>query len=96
MMNDNDLEEKRLLEETKRGQAADKLLANPLLKQWFMERKASLFGSFCHSKADDTDTRQLIWLKMQILNELEGDLQEFVDSGKMATSQLKEFFKRFI
>lgn len=82
----------QLENEAKLGEQAERLLQHPMLKSWFVARKAALFDSFAATGAKDDETRRLIWLKMQVVDELERDLQTHVNSGKMAKSTLKEFF----
>ena len=84
-------QEQELENQILEGQKAENLLNNPMLKGWLLSRKASLFDSFNNTKADDDDLRRLIWLKMQVLTELEQDLRQTIEGGKIAKSTLKEF-----
>lgn len=82
----------QLEREARMGEQAEGVLNHPMLKTWFTSRKASLFYSFTNTNATDDEGRRLIWLKMQVVDELELDLREHVETGKMAKSTLKRIF----
>lgn len=80
-----------LSSQVKLGEQAKELLSNKMLSGWFIARKADLFESFGMTSAGDDEARRLIWLKKQVVDEIERDLHNYVQSGNLAMSTLKEW-----
>ena len=89
----NEKELKSLSDQAAQGKKAKELLDNPLLSQWMIARKATLFESFGMTAANDDEGRKLIWLKKQLLDEMEQDLHQFVNDGIIAQETLNEWSK---
>ena len=67
---------------------AESLQNNPIMKSYFLQRKAVLFDKFCKTPEKGDYDRKVIWREMQEIDALEQHLQEHVDNGNMALQTL--------
>ena len=77
-----------LEEELFRAREAEALLANPLLVQALSEIKTELYANWLNSPVRDVEGRELIFLGLRVLQQLEGNLRAHITTGKMAKIQL--------
>ena len=80
-------------EEVRRAQEAKMLLEHPLLVEALNAIRNELQQSWECSPVRDTEGRELIFLGMKVLKQLEGMLQTHVTTGKLATFQLQALEK---
>ena len=67
---------------------AESLQNNPIMKSYFLQRKAVLFDKFCKTPEKGDYDRKVIWREMQEIDALEQHLQEHVDNGNIALQTL--------
>ena len=67
---------------------AESLQNNPIMRSYFLQRKAVLFDKFCKTPEKGDHDRKVIWREMQEIDALEQHLQEHVDNGNMALQTL--------
>jgi hypothetical protein len=70
-----------------RAAGAQRLLADPLLKEAFQTIRDEAIRSWENTPARDTDAREIAWLTVKVLGRIEGVLQSAVDDGRIAAAR---------
>tara|TARA_B110000046_G_scaffold171140_1_gene191718 strand:- start:337 stop:594 length:258 start_codon:yes stop_codon:yes gene_type:complete len=70
---------------------ASELLNDPLLKESFDKLKNLYSTSLLNTGANETETREKLWLAFNIVGKVEQNLQEILDTGKLASKQLEDY-----
>lgn len=83
------------LEDIKRGEQADVVLNNPLFKESITKVRDGIIKSMASSALGDAETHNRLVIAMQLLNQIEKQLQDVINTGKMATLQTDNKFKLF-
>jgi len=87
-------EQAKLQQEVSQSNKAKTLLEDPLLKESFDKLKDLYSTSLLNTGANEVDTREKLWLAYNIVGKVEQNLQEVLDTGKLASKQLEEFRKK--
>jgi hypothetical protein len=83
------------IEDIKRGEQADVVLNNPLFKESITKVRDGIIKSMASSALGDAETHNRLVIAMQLLNQIEKQLQDVINTGKMATLQTDNKFKLF-
>ena len=84
-------EQAKLQQEVSQSNKASELLNDPLLKESFNKLKNLYSTSLLNTGANESDTREKLWLAFNIVGKVEQNLQEILDTGKLASKQLEDF-----
>jgi|TARA_R100001377_G_scaffold56983_1_gene33967 hypothetical protein len=84
-------EQAKLQQEINQSNKVKDLLNNPLLQESFDKLKNLYSTSLLNTGANETETREKLWLAYNIVGKVEHHLQEILDTGKLATKQLEDF-----
>ena len=84
-------EQAKLQQEVSQSNKASELLNDPLLKESFNKLKNLYSTSLLNTGANETETREKLWLAFNIVGKVEQNLQEILDTGKLASKQLEDF-----
>ena len=84
-------EQAKLQQELSQSNKASELLNDPLLKESFNKLKNLYSTSLLNTGANETETREKLWLAFNIVGKVEQNLQEILDTGKLASKQLEDF-----
>ena len=84
----------QLNQELNQANKAKQLFENPLLKESFDKLKKLYTESLFNTGATETEAREKLWLAYNIVGKVEQNLQEVMDTGKLASKQLEEFRKK--
>ena len=87
----NNLEQDKLNQELSQANKAKHLFENPLLKESFDKLRNLYSTSLLNTGANENDTREKLWLAFNIVGKVEQNLQEILDTGKLASKQLEDF-----
>jgi len=87
----NDQEKAKLQQEVNQSNKSKDLFDNPLVKESFDKLKNLYSTSLLNTGANETDTREKLWLAYNIVGKVEQHLQEILDTGKLASKQLEDF-----
>ena len=87
-------EQGKLQQEVNQANKVKELFENPLLKESFDKLKDLYSTSLLNTGANEVDTREKLWLAYNIVGKVEQNLQEVIDTGKLASKQLEEFRKK--
>ena len=77
-----------LNEELSRGQQAQDLLDNELVKEFLVKIRENLHKDIEFSKAADKEGREEAWRMLKVVNEFERHFLTIIETGKMAKKQL--------
>lgn len=83
------------IEDIKRGEQADTVLNNPLFKESITKVRDGIIKSMASSALGDAETHNRLVIALQLLNQIEKQLQDVINTGKMATLQTDNKFKLF-
>lgn len=83
------------LTEVKRGEQAAQVLDNPLFKESVDKVREGIIRSMATSPLGDSETHNRLVIAMQLLNQIEKQLTDVVQTGKMAAIQTDNKFKLF-
>lgn len=83
------------LTEVKRGEQASQVLDNPLFKESVEKVREGIIRSMATSPLGDSETHNRLVIAMQLLNQIEKQLTDVVQTGKMAAIQTDNKFKIF-
>ena len=83
------------LTEVKRGEQAAQVLDNPLFKESVDKVREGIIRSMSTSALGDSETHNRLVIAMQLLNQIEKQLTDVVQTGKMAAIQTDNKFKLF-
>ena len=87
----NNQEQDKLNQELSQANKAKQLFDNPLLQESFQKLRELYSNSLLNTGANETDTREKLWLAYNIVGKVEQHLQEILDTGKLASKQLEDF-----
>jgi hypothetical protein len=73
-----------------RGEEARLLLENPLLVEAFESVRKGIVSGMTSSAMGDEKTHNRLVIALQLLHQIEKQLKDHVDTGKMAQIQVKE------
>lgn len=76
-----------------RGQAAEALLGNTVLVEWFKDSQDSLLELVDTVPLNDTVARDRIYSMLALLRKLRLSLEHYVEEGKMAKEELHKFLE---
>jgi hypothetical protein len=83
------------LNEVKRGEQASQVLDNPLFKESIEKVRDGIIKSMASSALGDSETHNRLVIAMQLLNQIEKQLQDVINTGKMSAIQTDNKFKLF-
>ena len=75
------------LEEVKRGEQAAVVLENPLFKEAITKVKENIVNTMATSPLGDEKTHNRLVIALQLLNQIEKQLTDVMNTGKLATIQ---------
>jgi len=75
------------LEEVKRGEQAAVVLENPLFKEAMAKVKENIVNTMATSPLGDEKTHNRLVIALQLLNQIEKQLTDVMNTGKLATIQ---------
>lgn len=70
-----------------RAKNAEQLLENPLLNEALSEIQASATESWVKTKPDDTNERERLWMRVQVVVRLREELKNIIDNGRFEASR---------
>jgi predicted metal-dependent phosphotriesterase family hydrolase len=77
-------------EEIIRGDEAERLLANPLLKTAFADCRAGIVAAMTGSAMGDQQTHNRLVIALQLLTQIEKSIATHVQTGRMAQVQVAD------
>lgn len=77
-------------EEINRGVEAERLLAHPLIQEFFTKAQEGIVDSMATSPLGDEKTHNRLVIALQVLNQLEKSFKDVINTGKMAQIQVNE------
>jgi DNA-binding TFAR19-related protein (PDSD5 family) len=83
------------LTEVKRGEQASQVLDNPLFQESVEKVREGIIRSMATSPLGDSETHNRLVIAMQLLNQIEKQLMDVMQTGKMAAIQTDNKFKIF-
>tara|TARA_R100000900_G_scaffold134145_1_gene111187 strand:+ start:86 stop:379 length:294 start_codon:yes stop_codon:yes gene_type:complete len=86
-------QEGKLNQEITQANKAKQLFEEPLLKESFEKLKKLYSESLFNTGATETDAREKLWLAYNVVNKVEQNLLEMIDTGKLASKQLEDYRK---
>jgi hypothetical protein len=75
------------LEEVKRGEQAAVVLENPLFKEAILKVKENIVSTMTTSPLGDEKTHNRLVIALQLLNQIEKQLTDVMNTGKLAKLQ---------
>ena len=78
------------LAEVKRGEEAERLMANPMMVEAFENVRFSILDAMQKSAFGDQSTHHHLVIALQLLGQLERSLKDVAATGKMAQIQLAQ------
>lgn len=78
------------LEEIKRGEEAKRLIDNPLFKDAVKAVRDGIISSLSTSPLGDEKTHNRLAIALQLLNQIEKQLKDHIQTGQMAMIQTDE------
>jgi hypothetical protein len=86
-------EQDKLNQELTQANKAKALFQDPLLKESFDKLRTLYSESLFNTGATETDAREKLWLAYNVVNKVEQNLLEMIDTGKLAAKQLEDYRK---
>jgi hypothetical protein len=83
------------LTEVKRGEQASQVLDNPLFQESVEKVREGIIRSMATSPLGDSETHNRLVIAMQLLNQIEKQLTDVIQTGKMAAIQTDNKRKLF-
>ena len=80
-----------LLQQQSRGHLSESLLENELLKEALKAIKDEVNAQWVDCPARDKEGKEALWQLAKTAQKFENILLGYIDTGKLATSQLKRF-----
>jgi len=87
----NNLEQDKLNQELSQANKASQLFEDPLLKESFDKLRSLYSTSLLNTGANETETREKLWLAYNVVSKVEQNLLEIIDTGKLASKQLEDY-----
>jgi hypothetical protein len=75
------------LEEVKRGEQASVVLDNPIYKEAMAKVKENIVNTMASSPLGDEKTHNRLVIALQLLNQIEKQLTDVMNTGKLASIQ---------
>jgi hypothetical protein len=72
------------------GDAAQRLLDDPLLKDVFVRLREEYIRKWEAATARDVDGRERLWWAVRVVNEVQTDLSNIVSNGRLARAQVDQ------
>ncbi len=86
-------EQDKLQQELTQANKAKQLFENPLLKESFDKLRELYQSSLFNTGVNEESTREKLWLAYNVVNKVEQNLIEIIDTGKLASKQLEDYRK---
>jgi len=77
------------LAESKRGEEAERLMANPIMQEAFSKVRDGIINSMKDSAFGDDRTHHHLVIALQILGQIEKTINDVAVTGKMARIQIE-------
>lgn len=74
-----------------RSDKARQILENPVFKDSIDKLKKLYSTSLFNTGVNENETREKLWLAYHIVQKVEQNIQEILDTGKLAKKQLEDF-----
>ena len=84
-------EQDKLNQELSQANKAKQLFENPLLKDSFDKLRKLYSESLFNTGATELDAREKLWLAYNVVNKVEQNLLEMIDTGKLASKQMEDY-----
>ena len=84
-------EQGKLQQEVSQSNKARQLLDNPLFKESLDQLKKLYAESLFNTGANESETREKLWLAYNVVGKVEQHIKEILDTGKLAKKQLEDF-----
>jgi hypothetical protein len=82
--------------EAARGRYAQEVLDNCIYKEAYVMLRAKLFEDFSKTKFRDSEERDEIWRKLQVVDYIENYMIKVMQSGKIAEETLLQKTKKVL
>lgn len=86
----------KLEDEARRGEQARQVTDNPVFAQAFHMLQAHYLAKFEATSWEDDKARKEIWLSLKNLQQIENQLKQVINTGKLANRTLLDKAKDFI
>jgi len=83
-----------LIEQQTRGTEARMLLDNPIMKEALDAIEKEVFDQWMQCPARDKDGKEALWQLAKTAQKFRGILTGYIETGKLATEQMKKFEER--
>lgn len=83
-----------LIEQQTRGTEARMLLDNPIMKEALDAIEREVFDQWMQCPARDKDGKEALWQLAKTAQKFRGILTGYIETGKLATEQMKQFEER--
>ena len=84
-------QQSKLEQEVRKSEEARQLLDNKLLKESFINLKNTYQKSLFQTGVNEHEAREKLWLAYNIVEKVESNLAEIVNTGKLASKQLQDY-----
>jgi len=74
-----------------RSDKARQILENQVFKESFEKLKDLYTTSLFNTGVNENETREKLWLAVHIVQKVEQNIQEVLDTGKLAKKQLEDY-----
>ena len=81
-------------DERQRGLLAETLRSNPLLKEIFQSLESSYIADWSQTDLDDTKKREQAFYLLRALQDIQGQIDSIVATGKLADQQIRGFSRK--
>ncbi len=81
-------------EETRRGEAARRLLADPLLREAFAAVEEHLRSTWLATTDDEAQERERLWMMLRLLRRVRGHLEAVLEHGRLARHEIDAVAER--
>jgi hypothetical protein len=76
--------------EAQLGEQAKQLLANPIYRKAFDDVRQGILNAWEKAPVRDLEGQQHLKLMLKLLNDLEGNIRQAADTGKLASIQIEQ------
>ena len=81
-------------DERQRGLLAETLRNNPLLKEIFQSLRDSYIVDWSQTDISDVEKREQSFYLLRALNDIEGQIESIISTGKLATQQIESIVRK--
>jgi len=81
-------------DERQRGLLAETLRNNPLLKEIFQSLRDSYIVDWSQTDINDVENREESFYLLRALNDIEGQIESIISTGKLATQQIDSIVRK--